>query len=171
MIVWMQKVGQKMQTKIEDDLEKIIEKDDDIRGGKWGLFLLVFVQILREGIETVIFLFGAANASDDENAWRAIPIPGILALIVGVGSSYALFKGFIQMDISRLFLSSSIILVLFSAGLTSHAFHELQEADWFGSWADEKTDRDWWNARLWSIKILPLFLNGSRTLLTGLLLL
>jgi len=116
------------------------------------LFVLVFVQILREGIETVIFLFGAANASDDENAWRSIPIPGILALIVGVGASYALFKGFINLDITSLFLWSSIILMLFSAGLTSHAFHELQEADWFGSWAEEKTDRDWWNARLWSTK-------------------
>lgn len=151
MIVWMQKMGQKFQTKLEDDIERIIEKDE-IGGGKWGLFVLVFVQILREGIETVIFLFGAANASDDENAWRSIPIPGILALIVGLGSSYALFKGFINLDISSLFLWSSIILMLFSAGLTSHAFHELQEADWFGSWAEEKTERDWWNARLWSTK-------------------
>ncbi len=150
MIVWMQQMGRRMQKELEDKIDGYAE--DDSGRGKWGLFAMVFVQVLREGIETWIFLFGATSASDDKNAWRAIPIPGILGVVVGIATSYALFRGLIELDLNALFFWSSIILMLFSAGLTSHAFHELQEVDWFGEWAKDKTQRDWWNARLWSTK-------------------
>ncbi len=147
MIIWMQQMGRNMQRNIERQVEGAIERKD---GGKWGIFLMVFVQVLREGIETWIFLFGATSASDNPNAWRAIPIPGILGVIVGIGASYALFRGLVELSIERLFFWSSILLMLFSAGLTSHAFHELQEVDWFGPW--DTNQKDWWNARMWSTK-------------------
>ena len=150
MIIWMQQMGRKMQKQLEDKIDEYVE--DDSGRGKWGLFAMVFVQVLREGIETWIFLFGATSASDEEGAWKAIPIPGILGVVVGIAASYALFRGLVELDLNALFLWSSIILMLFSAGLTSHAFHELQEVDWFGEWAEDKTQRDWWNARLWSTK-------------------
>ena len=150
MIIWMQHMGRKLKTNLEKEVERKIEQSDD--GGKWGIFFMVFVQVLREGIETWIFLFGAASASDDPNAWKAIPIPGILGVVVGIAVSYALFRGLIELDINSFFFWTSVILMLFSAGLTSHAFHELQEVDWFGPWAEDKTQRDWWNARLWSTK-------------------
>ena len=150
MIVWMQQMGRTLKATLEKDVQDKIDNSSD--GGKWGIFFMVFVQVLREGIETVIFLFGAASASDDPNAWRAIPIPGILGIVVGIILSWALFRGLIELDIDSFFLATSVILMLFSAGLTSHAFHELQEVDWFGEWAEDKTQRDWWNARMWSTK-------------------
>lgn len=143
MILWMLSMGHKMQHQIEEQVEKLVDRDDG--SGKYGILFMVFIQVLREGIETWIFLFGAANAED---SWRAIPIPGILAIIVGLAASYALFRGMVELDIQAFFLASSIILMFFSAGLTSHAFHELQEADWFGKWKVDQ--RDWWNATMWS---------------------
>ena len=147
MIIWMQQMGRKMQAALEEKVEKIIDQGSS---GKWGLFAMVFVQVLREGIETWIFLFGAASAQDDPDAWKSIPLPGILAIIVGLAASYALFRGLVELDVQSLFYYSSLILMAFAAGLTSHAFHELQEADWFGSWDAEV--KEWYNARLWSTK-------------------
>lgn len=148
MITWMMIMGKNLQAHMEAQVEKIIDSGDSFGKNKWGIFLMVFIQVLREGIETVIFLIGSANA-DEQGGWRAIPLPGILALIVGVAVSYLLFQGLLVLDVARFFLISSFILMAFAAGLVSHAFHELQEVDLFGPW-DPSDERDWWNAKMWS---------------------
>lgn len=152
MIIWMMHMGKQIREHIERQLETMVE--DENRSGsskKIGVFVMIFVQVLREGIETFIFLFGSVNA-DEYGSWRAIPIPGILAVIVGVGISYLVFKGLLVLDIQSFFEVSSIILIAFAAGLVSHAFHELQEVDWFGVWHEDKSLRDWYNAAMWDTK-------------------
>lgn len=154
MIVWMMHMGKQLQTHLEHRLETLVDDDERSAGRKkWGVFSMVFIQVLREGIETFIFLFGSANA-DNYGSWRAIPIPGILAVIVGVTVSFLVFKGLLVLDIQSFFEISSLILIAFAAGLVSHAFHELQEVDWFGTWygGDDIVKRDWYNAAMWSTK-------------------
>lgn len=164
MIIWMLYMGQELQKSLEKKLEQIVADEDDPTATanddeksssrkRLGVFTMVFVQVLREGIETFIFLFGSANA-DDVGGWRGIPLPGILAVIVGIGVSFLVFKGLVNVDIQRFFDISSLVLIAFAAGLTSHAFHELQEADWFGPWdkpedAETGWTRDWYNVAMW----------------------
>lgn len=147
MILWMARMGKSIKANLENRVEGFVEADG--AQGKVGIFLMVFVQVLREGIETWVFLFGVGLS---EGGWRGIPIPGILAIVVGVTVAFALFRGFAEVDIWAFFFYSTVLLVMFSAGLVSHAFHELQEAGWFGPWTDDKTLRNWWNARMWSTK-------------------
>eukprot|EP00178_Gracilaria_changii_P010757 TRINITY_DN3123_c0_g1_i1.p1 TRINITY_DN3123_c0_g1~~TRINITY_DN3123_c0_g1_i1.p1 ORF type:complete len:501 (+),score=85.19 TRINITY_DN3123_c0_g1_i1:140-1642(+) len=151
MIVWMMMLGKNLRTKLEKEVDQIVDDEDTspLRR-KLAIFFMVFVQVLREGIETVIFLIGTANA-DENGGWRAIPLPGILAIIVGVAASFLVFKGLLQLDILKFFLVSSFVLMAFAAGLVSHAFHELQEVDWFGPW-EPAEERDWYNATMWSTK-------------------
>ncbi|KAI0562872.1 iron permease FTR1 [Gracilaria domingensis] len=151
MIVWMMILGKNLRASLEKDVDEIIDDDDKSPlQRKLAIFFMVFVQVLREGIETVIFLIGTANA-DDSGGWRAIPLAGVLAIIVGIGASYLVFQGLLQLDILKFFLVSSFILMAFAAGLVSHAFHELQEVDWFGAWKPSE-ERDWYNATMWSTK-------------------
>ncbi|CAN8070144.1 unnamed protein product [Agarophyton chilense] len=151
MIVWMMVLGKNLRTKLETHVDHIVDDDDKspLRR-KLAIFLMVFVQVLREGIETVIFLIGTANA-DENGGWRAIPLPGILAIVVGIAASFLVFRGLLQLDILKFFLVSSFVLMAFAAGLVSHAFHELQEVDWFGAW-EPAEERDWYNAVMWSTK-------------------
>lgn len=154
MIIWMMHMGKQIREHIERQLETML--DDENRSGtskKTGVFFMVFVQVLREGIETFIFLFGSVSA-DEYGSWRAIPIPGLLAVIVGIAISYLVFKGLLVLDIQSFFEISSIILIAFAAGLVSHAFHELQEVNWFGNWYDDgdKSLRDWYNSAMWDTK-------------------
>lgn len=148
MILWMARMGKSLKASIENRVESFIEEDG--MQGRIGLFLMVFVQVLREGIETWVFLFGVGLS--EGAGWRAIPLPGILAIAVGVAMAFFLFRGLADVDIWQFFCVSTVLLIMFSAGLVSHAFHELQEAHWFGKWATDRTQRDWWNARMWSTK-------------------
>ncbi|MBI4140647.1 FTR1 family protein [Candidatus Woesearchaeota archaeon] len=117
MIFWMMK-----QRHVAVHLEqKIAEKISEVR--KYGLFSLVFVAVLREGIETVIFLSAASFVSQENN------IIGALAGIVGaIILGYAIFVSARKINIRKFFNITSILLILFAAGLTAHGVHELQEA-------------------------------------------
>ena len=150
MILWMLAMGRKMQQEIEDKVDKALQSESTAQA-KIGIASMVFIQVLREGIETFIFLFGAAGSDGSDDAWKGIILPGILGLIVGLIVAYLVFRGLVTLDIQSFFLISSLVLMAFAAGLVSHGLHELQEADWFGPY-DGVEIRDWWNAKMWSTK-------------------
>ena len=86
----------------------------------FGIFLLIFIAIIREGVETVIFL----NAARYANSISLIG--GISGMIAAIGLGYAFFIG--VGNLRRIFGVSSILLILFAAGLVSQSIHEFEEA-------------------------------------------
>ena len=118
MILWMLK-----QRHIVIDLHKQVDKQIHVQH-KVGLFFLVFVSVLREGIETVIFLSAASFAATTGNSLLGALWGIVAAIILG----YLMFVGSKKINIKAFFNVTSIILVLFAAGLTAHGIHEFQEA-------------------------------------------
>lgn len=91
--------------------------------GITGLSVLVFLSVLREGVESVLFLSAANMVVPDEHRVGALfGIAG--ALLIG----WALFRGLIRLNLKYFFTVTSMLLVFFAAGLTAHGIHELQEA-------------------------------------------
>lgn len=60
----------------------------------WALFLAPFTATLREGVEAVVFITGVSQASP-----QALPLPGVLGLLLGVIFAYAVFFSSRPMDI------------------------------------------------------------------------
>ena len=89
----------------------------------WGIFLLIFVAVLREGIETVIFLNAARYMAEGHVLTGAL-IGVVIALLVGV----VFFYGSLRLPLGVLFRVSTILLILFAAGLVAYGTHEFQEA-------------------------------------------
>jgi high-affinity iron transporter len=117
MILWM--AGQR---NVARDLESRIGAE--VAGARpWGLFGLVLVSVLREGIEAVIFL-GAASFTSAENNLLGALAGLFAALVVG----YAMSEGTRKLDVRTFFRVTSLLLVLFAAGLVAHGVHELEEA-------------------------------------------
>lgn len=117
MILWM-----KNQKNIAANLEQKIAVELKQAHGV-GIFILVFISILREGIETVIFLSAASFVSQENNLLGAL-IGILIALLLG----FLLFKGSIRINLKKFFNITTILLILFAAGLVAHAIHELEEA-------------------------------------------
>lgn len=90
---------------------------------KAGLFLLVFFSVLREGIESVIFLSAARFASGENNLLGAG-----LGLAVAVVLGVLLFRGALRIDLRSFFKVTNLLLIFFAAGLVAGGVHELQEA-------------------------------------------
>lgn len=130
MILWMMK-----QRNAAGVLEQKVEKKV-VSANKFDLFALVFVAILREGIETVIFLNAAFFASTGSRA----PLGAVLGIIVAIFIGYLLFVEAKRLKLKTFFTATSIILILFAAGLTAHGVHELQEAGWIPTVIEEVWD-------------------------------
>ena len=117
MIIWMMKQKQ-MMVKLEDKVATEIGE-----AHKFGIFSLVFIAVLREGVETVIFLEAANFVSSGNNLVGALA--GIIAAIF-VG--YLMFVAARRINIKKFFNVTSILLILFAAGLIAHGIHEFEEA-------------------------------------------
>jgi high-affinity iron transporter len=88
-----------------------------------GLFLLIFFAVLREGIESVIFLSAARFASGQNNLLGAG-----LGLAAAAVLGFFLFRGALKINLRSFFTVTNILLILFAAGLVAGGVHELQEA-------------------------------------------
>jgi len=119
MIFWMQRQGRQIQATIESDVRQAVTA-----GSMWGLFMLAFIAVLREGIETALFLTAAA--------YSATPAPtligGTIGLLIAVVLGWSMFAAGKQLNVRAFFRVTSILLLLFAAGLVAHGVHELQEA-------------------------------------------
>src|SRR3989344_722344 len=88
----------------------------------FGIFMVIFIAIIREGIETVIFL-NALNYQSGINF-----LGGTLGIIAAVAVGYLFFVSTRKINLKRLFNLSSILLILFAAGLVLHGVHEFVES-------------------------------------------
>jgi high-affinity iron transporter len=120
MILWMMN-QRNVATSLEQKLDVEISE-----AHKLGIFLLVFVSILREGIELVIFLGAASFVSEESNLLGAI-IGMAIAMVIG----YLIFVSSRKISLKKFFTITSVLLILFAAGLVAHGIHELQEANVF----------------------------------------
>lgn len=119
MILWMIRQGRRMRQQIEGEVATHVENDRPL-----GIFLLAFVGVAREGVETVIFLQAAVL-----HAKAGSHLVGfLLGMGVALLLTYGMFKGFSRLPLKKFFTISSVLLLMFGAGLIAHGIHEFQEA-------------------------------------------
>jgi high-affinity iron transporter len=120
MILWMMK--QRHITKeLEGKVAKHLTKTKPLFSHA-GIFLLVFVAILREGVETVIFLNAAKYAGS------VSLLGGVLGIITAIIIGALFFFSVRRINLKYLFRISSVLLIFFAAGLVAHSIHEFEEA-------------------------------------------
>jgi high-affinity iron transporter len=126
MIFWMRRQGAQIKGQLH---EKV---DTALVAGGIALGLLAFFAVLREGIETALFLFAAAQgtAAGAGGGVGAQVLGAILGLVVAVALGVLLYREGIRMNLRSFFRLTGWILIVVAAGLFAFAVHELQEAGW-----------------------------------------
>jgi high-affinity iron transporter len=127
MIVWMNRVARHLKKEIEAKVEAYAEKAGSAAG--WGIFLFVFLMVLREGAELAIILRAVELSSEGLQTW--------IGTIVGIAAAVAVglffFKGTLRVPLHRFFAATSVILMLVAFQLALTGLHELSEARWLPS--------------------------------------
>lgn len=92
-------------------------------GSGWALGLLAFSAVLREGLETALFLFASLKSASTS----AGALGAVLGLAAAVALGYALFRGSVALDLRAFFRVTGLVLVVVAAGLLAAGIHELQQ--------------------------------------------
>ncbi|MBI2101025.1 FTR1 family protein [Candidatus Woesearchaeota archaeon] len=120
MILWMMR-QRHIAKEIEGRVERHLMSSEPLFS-HLGIFMLIFIAIIREGVETVIFL-NAINYASGINL-----IGGTLGIVAAIAIGYLFFVGIKNINLKKVFGVSSILLILFAAGLVAHGIHEFEEA-------------------------------------------
>ena len=122
MIVWMTRHARSMKRDLEDAAAGALAK-----GSSWALVAMAFLAVLREGLETSVFLLATYQASAS-NAQGAVGAS--LGILVAVVLGYGTYRGGVRLDLARLFRVTGVLLVVVAAGLVMSAAHTAYEAGW-----------------------------------------
>lgn len=96
-------------------------------GSALALVAMAFLAVMREGLETALFLLAAFQASLGVSPLAAGG--GALAgLLVATVIGWGLYRGGSRIDLARFFRITSVLLVVIAAGLLSSAAHHAAEA-------------------------------------------
>jgi len=127
MIVWMNRVARHLKKQIEEKVEFYAERAGKAAG--LGIFLFVFLMVLREGAELALILRAVELSTEGLQTW--------IGTIAGIGAAVAVglffFKGTLRVPLHRFFAVTSVILMLVAFQLALTGVHELSEARWLPS--------------------------------------
>lgn len=101
-----------------------------IRDGQQELSILLVVvglAVLREGSETVLFLYGVSTSQGTDAS--ALLLGGLVGALAGVAVGYVLYAGLLRVPMRWFFTATGVLVLLLAAGMSSQAAHFLIQAD------------------------------------------
>jgi high-affinity iron transporter len=118
MIVFMMKTGRKLKGQIESKVGLLAG-----RNARLGLFLFVFLMVLREGVETVLILGAVSLNSTELLSFLGTLLGVAVAILFGV----MFVKGSVRINLQKFFRVTTVILFFVAAQLIITGLHELSE--------------------------------------------
>jgi high-affinity iron transporter len=121
--VWMSRHGRELAVTARTVGDAVIAGARPI----YVLAVVVGLAVLREGSETVLFLYGIAAGGGLTTG--ALITGGVLGLAGGIAIGAALYLGLLRIPARRLFTVTSWMVLLLAAGMASQAAGYLVQAD------------------------------------------
>jgi high-affinity iron transporter len=119
MIFWMRRAARSISADLRGRLE------DAIRMGPAAVVVMAALAVGREGLETAVFFFAAAQAAGETTE----PLIGfLLGIAVAVVLAYLIYRGAVTLNMARFFTVTGILLIFVAAGILAYGVHDLQEA-------------------------------------------
>ena len=119
MIFWMRRVGRTIAAELQGGLEKAIAM------GSLAVVLMAALAVGREGLETAVFFFAAAQAAGETTG----PLIGFLiGIAIAIVLAYLIYKGAVQLNLGKFFTVTGVLLIFVAAGILAYGVHDLQEA-------------------------------------------
>ncbi len=123
MLFWMRRQAASVRGSLHASVERALSE-----GSAWGLAILAFTAIIREGIETSLFLLGQTEAATRAAGGAASTLSGaLLGMLVAAALGYGFYRGARVLNLRRFFAWTGVALIFIAAGLLSQAAHEFLE--------------------------------------------
>lgn len=120
MLFWMRRQSAALKGELQSAVDRTLGE-----GTGWGLAVLAFTAVIREGVETALFLAGQATSLTASAG--SVAVGALVGLGVAVVIGWGFYRGSRAVDLRKFFRWTGIALVFIAAGLLSKAIHELIE--------------------------------------------
>ena len=135
MIVWMKRHARSIAGDLRASASTALAA-----GTTAALVGMAFFAIIREGLETVVFLLAAfESASEPASAGSGALLGVLVATAIGV----AIYRGGVKLNLTRFFRVTGAVLVFVAAGLVVSALHTAHEAGWLDLGQAQAVDLSW----------------------------
>jgi high-affinity iron transporter len=149
MVFWMKRTARTLRDELHGKV------DSAIMGGPISLALVAFFAVVREGLETALFIY--ANFKSVGAASPAT-VGLVLGLALAVALGYLIYNRSVKLNLSKFFTVTGVALIIVAAGVLSYGVHEFQELGWLPG-----ADTFIWDVTPWIAKdsILASVLGGT----------
>lgn len=120
MLFWMRRQSMAIRGELHARLDRVLTE-----GSAWGLAVLAFTAVIREGLETSVFLTGQATSA--QASASSVLIGALIGLAAAIAIGWMFYTGSHRIDLRVFFRWTGIVLIFIAAGLLSHAVHEFIE--------------------------------------------
>lgn len=121
--IWMSTHGREMAMQVRNTAMQIQEGNKE----RSVIFLVVALAVLREGAETVLFLYGVASGSED--GLRSTLSGGMIGLLCGALVGGLLYAGLLRIPLKWFFSVTALLVLLLAASMASQVARILTQAD------------------------------------------
>ena len=129
MTFWMNKHARTMTKELQSRSDAALSK-----GNRWGLGLLAFQAVGREGLETMVFtlaiLFANAHQAAAPVHGNLVLVGGALGLGVALSLAVAMYHMGTKINLKIFFRVLGVALMFFAAGLLADAVENFQRLGW-----------------------------------------
>jgi len=117
MIFWMARQSRALKSELEGKFDTAAAKNIT-------LVAVAFFAVIREGIETSVFIWSASRATGQDTN----PVFGaIIGLVIAAGLGYLVYRGALKLNLKKFFQYTGAFLIIVAAGIFAYGIHELQE--------------------------------------------
>jgi len=120
MLFWMRRQARMVKGELQAAVDRVLTT-----GSAWGLAILAFTAIIREGVETSLFLVGQVSAA--QGGAVSVLVGALIGLAIAAAVGYLIYVGARRINYGTFFRLTGLALIFIAAGLLSHAVHELIE--------------------------------------------
>jgi high-affinity iron transporter len=125
MILWMRRHARALAGELRESTRAALAK-----GSVGALAGMAFFAVIREGMETAVFLLAAFQSATNATA---AGFGALLGVLVAVAIGTGIYRGGIRINLTRFFRVTGLVLVLVAAGLVASAAHTAHEAGWLSA--------------------------------------
>jgi high-affinity iron transporter len=121
MTFWMRKHARSLSKELRARADAALDGR-----ARWGLGLLAFQAVGREGLETVVFTLAIVFSTSTAGALSG----AVIGLAGSLGIAFVIYRLGHKLNLARFFTVIGVLLMVFAAGLLANAVENLQQLGW-----------------------------------------